>query len=88
MLNILGRLHAKQDAIGQIIGHQFEVLVVAIPRRGGATAHMMRHLSGVFGVPLAAIRVVFGEKNVNKQIRIGSPTKPVAGIVAASKDMA
>jgi uncharacterized protein len=88
VLNILGRQHAKQDAIGQVIGQQLEVHVVAIPRRGGATAHMMRYLAGVFGVPLAAIHVVFGEKNVNKQIRIASPSKLVAGIVAASQHVA
>jgi len=40
---------------------------------GGATAHMMRYLAGVFGVPLGAIEVVFGERSVHKQIRIKSP---------------
>lgn len=73
VLNILGRPNAKRDAIGKVVGHQLEVYAAAVPRRGGATAHMMRYLSGVFAVPLNAIQVVFGEKNVNKQIRIKSP---------------
>ena len=73
VLNILGRPNAKCDAIGKVVGHQLEVYASAVPRMGGATAHMMRYLAGVFNVPPGAIQVVFGEKNVNKQIRVKSP---------------
>ncbi len=73
VLNILGRPNSKRDAIGKVVGHQLEVYAAAVPRRGGATAHMMRYLAGVFDVPLSAIEVVFGEKNVNKQIRVKAP---------------
>jgi uncharacterized protein len=73
VLNILGRPNAKRDAIGKVIGHQLEVYAAAVPRMGGATAHMMRYLAGVFDVPVGAIQVVFGVRNVNKQIRIKSP---------------
>ncbi|MEI7455808.1 MAG: DUF167 domain-containing protein [Nitrosomonadales bacterium] len=73
ILNVLGRPNSKQDAIGCVIGHQLEVYAAAVPRRGGATAHMVQYLAGVFAVPKAAITVVFGEKNVNKQLRIESP---------------
>ncbi len=73
VLNILGRPNAKRDAIGKVVGHQLEVHAAAVPRMGGATAHMMRYLAGVFDVPVGAIVVVFGERNVNKQIRIKSP---------------
>lgn len=75
VLNILGRPNSKRDAIGKVIGHQLEVYAAAVPRRGGATAHMMRYLAGEFDVPLSAIHVVFGEKNVNKQIRVKSPKR-------------
>ena len=80
VLNILGRPNSKRDAIGVVIGHQLEVFAAAVPRRGGATAHMMRYLAGVFDVPLGAIEVVFGEKNVNKQIRVKAPRKLPAPI--------
>jgi len=73
VLNIPGRPNAKCDAIGKVVGHQLEVYATAVPRRGGATAHMMRYLAGVFDVPPGAILLVFGEKNVNKQIRAKSP---------------
>jgi uncharacterized protein YggU (UPF0235/DUF167 family) len=73
VLNILGRPNAKRDAIGKVVGHQLEVYAAAVPRMGGATAHMMRYLAGVFDVPVGAIQVVFGVRNVNKQIRIKSP---------------
>jgi uncharacterized protein len=73
VLNILGRPNAKRDAIGKVVGHQLEVYAAAVPRMGGATAHMMRYLAGVFDVPAGAIQVVFGVRNVNKQIRIKSP---------------
>ncbi|MBS4097366.1 MAG: DUF167 domain-containing protein [Sulfuricella sp.] len=80
VLNILGRPQSKRDAIGKVIGHQLEVHVAAIPRRGQATAHMARFLAGEFDVPVAAIQVVFGVKNVNKQLRIKSPQKLPAAI--------
>jgi len=85
VLNILGRPNSKRDAIGKVIGHQLEVYVAAVPRRGGATAHMMRYLAGEFGVSVNAITVVFGEKNVNKQIRVHAPKKLPAVIAAAQK---
>jgi uncharacterized protein YggU (UPF0235/DUF167 family) len=73
VLNILGRPNARRDAIGKVVGHQLEVYAAAVPRMGGATVHMMRYLAGVFDVPVGAIQVVFGVRNVNKQIRIKSP---------------
>ena len=75
VLNVLGRPNSKRDAIGRVIGHQLEVFAAAVPRRGGATAHMVQFLAGIFDVPKNAIVVVFGEKNVNKQLRIRSPRK-------------
>lgn len=82
VLNILGRPNAKTDAIGTVIGHQLEVHAAAVPRRGGATAHMMRFLAGEFGVPVSAITVVFGQKHVNKQIRVRAPQRLPAVIAA------
>ncbi|PIV91935.1 MAG: hypothetical protein COW45_02560, partial [Gallionellales bacterium CG17_big_fil_post_rev_8_21_14_2_50_54_146] len=73
VLNILGRPSAKRDEIGRVIGHQLEVSVKAIPRMGGATAYMVRFLAEVFDVPKSAIEVVFGERNVNKQVKIHAP---------------
>ncbi len=75
VLNIIGRPNSKKDAIGVVIGHQLEVYAAAIPRQGGATAHMIQYLAGIFCVPKSAIVLVFGEKNVNKQLRIKSPIK-------------
>lgn len=73
VLNVLGRPNSKKDAIGRVLGHQLEVYAAAVPRRGGATAHMVGYLAGVFAVNKSAITVVFGEKNVNKQLRIKAP---------------
>jgi len=75
VLNVLGRPRATRDRIGTVIGRQLEVHVAAIPRAGRATAHMLRFLSGVFGVPESAIEVVFGVMNVNKQLRIRAPAR-------------
>ena len=84
VLNILGRPNSKRDAIGKVVGHQLEVHVAAVPRMGGATAHMVRFLADIFDVSKSAIVVVFGEKNVNKQVRIKSPNKLPAPIQPAS----
>ena len=51
VLNIIGRPNSKKDAIGVVIGHQLEVYAAAIPRQGGATAHMIQYLAGIFCVP-------------------------------------
>lgn len=83
VLNILGRPSAKRDEIGRVIGHQLEVSVKAIPRMGGATAYMVRFLAEVFDVPKSAIEVVFGERNVNKQVRIHAPKNLPAPIKPA-----
>lgn len=85
VLNILGRPNAKRDAIGKVVGNKLEVCAAAVPRLGGATAHMMRYLAGVFDVPVGVIQVVFGERNVNKQIRIKSPKHLPAPIQGKSK---
>ena len=73
VLNILGTPNAKRDAIGKVKGHQLCVSVTAVPRVGRATDHMVRFLADEFGVAVSDIQVVFGRKNVNKQLRIKAP---------------
>ena len=75
VLNILGRPRAKRTKIGKVIGKQLEIQVAADPVRGKATAHLVDFLADEFGVKRAAITVVFGTYNVNKQVRIHAPTK-------------
>jgi uncharacterized protein YggU (UPF0235/DUF167 family) len=75
VLNILGRPSSKHTAIGDIIGKQLEIHVAERPVRGRATAHMVRFLAGEFDVEEAAITVVFGVYNVNKQLRIKAPNR-------------
>lgn len=89
VLNILGTPGAKKDAIGKIQGHQLKVSVTAAPVRGRATDHMVQFLAGQFDVSPAAIEVVFGRKNVNKQLRIHAPGKlpAVIGKYLAQQDI-
>lgn len=75
VLNILGTPGASKDAIGKPKGQQLKVSVTAAPRLGRATDHMVRFLAREFGVAPSAIDVVFGRKNVNKQLRITFPTR-------------
>ena len=75
VLNILGKPSAKQDAIGKVHGHQLKISVTAAPGAGRATDHMVRFLAQAFGVAMGDIKVVFGRMNVNKQLRIKSPTR-------------
>jgi uncharacterized protein (TIGR00251 family) len=80
VLNILGTPGASKDAVGKVKGNQLKVSVTAAPRVGRATDHMVRFLAGEFGVPQSAIEVVFGRKNVNKQLRIKAPVRVPACI--------
>lgn len=75
VVNILGKPSASKDAIGKPYGKQLKVSVTAAPVAGRATDHMVRFLAPHFGVSAADIEVVFGRMNVNKQLRIKSPTK-------------
>lgn len=75
VVNILGKPGARKDAIGKPKGHQLKVSVTASPKLGRATDHMVLFLADEFGVSPAAITVVYGRQNVNKQLRIQAPTK-------------
>jgi uncharacterized protein len=75
VVNILGKPSASKDAIGKPKGTQLKISVTAAPVNGKATDHMVRFLAPLFGVPVANIKVIFGQENVNKQLRITSPTK-------------
>lgn len=73
VVNILGKPAASKDAIGKPKGTQLKVSVTAAPKGGKATDHMVRFLAPLFGVTVADIEVVFGQENVNKQLRIKAP---------------
>jgi hypothetical protein len=75
IVNILGKPSASKDAIGKPKGTQLKVSVTAAPKDGRATDHMLRYLAPQFGVAVADIEVVFGQENVNKQLRIRAPKK-------------
>ena len=75
VVNILGKPSASKDAIGKPKGTQLKISVTAAPLHGKATDHMVRFLAPLFGVPVSRIEVVFGQENVNKQLRITVPTK-------------
>lgn len=75
VVNILGKPSAAKDAIGKPYGTQLKVSVTAAPVAGRATDHMLRFLAPLFGVSVADIEVVFGQENVNKQLRIRAPKK-------------
>lgn len=75
VINILGKPSASKDAIGKPKGTQLKVSVTAAPKDGKATDHMVRFLAPQFGVAVSDIEVVFGQENVNKQLRIKAPKK-------------
>jgi uncharacterized protein (TIGR00251 family) len=75
IVNILGKPSAGKDAIGKPKGTQLKVSVTAAPQAGKATDHMLRFLAPLFGVAVSDIEVVFGQENVNKQLRIKAPTR-------------
>ena len=80
VLNILGTPGASRDAIGKVKGRQLKVSVIETPRVGKATDRMVRFLAEQFGVARSDIEVVFGRKNVNKQLRIKEPKVLPTGI--------
>jgi hypothetical protein len=83
VLNVLGTPSAKQDKIGKPKGNQLKISVTAEPINGRATDHMVRFLAKQFDVNVKDIEVVFGQMNVNKQLRIKSPKK-LPAVIAQS----
>ena len=83
VLNVLGTPSAKRDAIGKPKGAQLKISVTASPEDGKATDHMVRFLAKAFGVAVKDIAVVYGQYNVNKQLRIKAPKKLPAVIESA-----
>ncbi len=75
VLNILGTPSAKRDVIGKPRGNQLKISVTAAPENGKATDYMVAFLSKQFGVKKKAIEVVYGQTNINKQLRIHAPKK-------------
>ena len=75
ILKVLGTPSAKKTVIGKPKGNQLKISVAATPENGKATDFMVKFLAGEFGVSSKDITVVFGQFNVNKQLRIKSPKK-------------
>lgn len=75
ILNVLGTPSAKKTVIGKPKGNQLKISVTATPENGKATDFMVKFLAGEFGVSSKDITVVFGQFNVNKQLRIKAPKK-------------
>ncbi|MFK5891940.1 MAG: DUF167 domain-containing protein [Pseudomonadota bacterium] len=75
VVNILGTPSAKRNKIGKIKGNQLKVSVTAAPEKGKATSVMVRFLAKEFGVKQSAIEVVYGDMNINKQLRVNAPKK-------------
>ena len=75
VLNVLGTPSAKRDVIGKPRGNQLKISVTAAPENGKATDYMVAFLSKQFGVKKKDIEVVYGQTNINKQLRIHSPKK-------------
>jgi len=75
VLNILGTPSAKRTVIGKPKGEQLKISVTAAPNNGKATDYMVTFLAREFGVKSSQIKVVFGQMNINKQLRIKAPKK-------------
>ena len=86
-VTVLGKPAASKDAIGKPKGTQLKISVTAAPKGGKATDYMVRFLAPLFGVTVADIEVVFGQENVNKQLRIKAPKKLPAVFNQASLDL-
>ena len=87
VVNILGKPSASKDAIGKPKGTQLKISVIAKPKDGKATDYMVRFLAPQFGVTVADIEVVFGQENVNKQLRIKAPKKLPAVFTQSTLDL-
>ena len=75
VVNILGKPSASKDAIGKPKGTQSMLSFTATPLQGTGTHHMVLCLATPFVVTVSGIEMVFGQENVNKQLRIKATPK-------------
>lgn len=81
VVNILGTPSAKQNKIGKIRGNQLKVSVTCAPENGKATQFMVKYLAKEFAVKTSAIEVIYGQTQINKQLRIHQPKRFPAAII-------
>ncbi len=73
VLDILARPGARKDAIGAVQAGRLKVQIAATAESGRATRHLLIFLAETFGVPRAAVTLVFGERSARKRVRIMAP---------------
>jgi hypothetical protein len=61
---------AGADAIGGIRAGRLRIRIAAAPVEDAANTRLCRYLAGLFDVPLAAVRLLQGNKSRNKLLAI------------------
>ncbi len=74
-LNVLGNPGSKKTCIGKVKGNQLKISVNASPFHGQATDYMIQFLAKEFAVKAKDIEVVYGQTQINKQLKIHLPKK-------------
>ncbi len=75
ILNVLGNPNSKKTCIGKAKGNQLKVSVSAEPVNGQATDYLVQFLAKEFAVKPKDIQVIYGQTQINKQLKINSPKK-------------
>jgi len=86
LLHLRVQPRAKRDELGEPQGEQLKVRITAPPVEGKANAHLRRFLAGLFGVPLSSVEILAGDQTRNKRMRIRTPARLPALIVATLPD--
>ncbi|MCK4587889.1 MAG: YggU family protein [Gammaproteobacteria bacterium] len=63
-----------------IVNKTLKIRITAPPVDGKANSHLIKYLAKTFGVAKTRVKLVSGDNNRNKRLRIHSPNNLPAGI--------
>jgi uncharacterized protein (TIGR00251 family) len=74
---------ARADRIDGCHGDRLKIRISAPPVDGKANDHLLRHLAGLFDVPLRSVSLLSGAGARAKRVRIRQPARLLAEITSA-----
>lgn len=66
---------AKHDEIAGLHGHRLKIRINAPPVDGKANIQLVKYIAQVFQVRRARVKIVSGEKNRDKRLKITDPQR-------------
>lgn len=75
LLNLSVQPNAKHDELVSEYGDSLKVRITALPVKNKANKYLLHYLSKIFDIPSSHIKLIKGENQRYKRVKISSPQK-------------